>query len=60
MFYKRILDLGCGHADISGVFYRLGADITVVDARQDHLKIAQKKFPGIKAVKMDLDKGEQK
>src|SRR6185436_6242439 len=57
MYSKKILDLGCGHADISGVFYRLGADITAVDARQEHLKIASKKYPGIKTVKADLDRG---
>jgi SAM-dependent methyltransferase len=55
IFYKKILDLGCGHADIGGVFYRLGADVTAVDARQEHLKIANKKYPGIKTVKADLD-----
>lgn len=57
MFQKRILDLGCGHADISGALYRLGADVTAVDARQDHLKIVGKKYPGIKTVKADLDRG---
>jgi SAM-dependent methyltransferase len=55
LYYKKILDLGCGHADISGVFYRLGADITAVDARQEHLKIIGKKYNGIKTVKADLD-----
>lgn len=55
MYYKKILDLGCGHADISGVFYRLGADITAVDVRQEHLKMVSKKFNGIKTVKADLD-----
>lgn len=54
-FYKRVLDLGCGYADISGALFRLGADIVVLDARQDHLKMAQKKYPGIKAVQADLD-----
>lgn len=56
-FYKKVADLGCGHADISGVLYRLGADITAVDAREEHLKIATKKFPGIKTLKADLDRG---
>lgn len=55
MINKTILDLGCGHADISGALYRLGADITVLDARPEHLKIASKKFPGIKTIKADLD-----
>jgi SAM-dependent methyltransferase len=54
-FNKKILDLGCGHGDISGALYRLGGDVTAVDARQEHLKIVSKKFPGIKTVKADLD-----
>jgi SAM-dependent methyltransferase len=55
--HKKVLDLGCGHADISGALHRLGADITAVDARQEHLKVASRKYPGIKTVKADLDRG---
>ena len=58
-FHKTILDMGCGHGDIGGAFYRLGADLTLVDARQEHLNIALKKFPGIKIVRSDLDAGFQ-
>jgi len=55
-FYgKKIADLGCGYADLSGTLYRLGADITAVDARQDHLKIVSKKFPGVKVVRANLE-----
>lgn len=57
IFQKKILDLGCGHGDISGALYRLGGDITAVDSRQEHLKITGKKFPGIKTIKADLDRG---
>lgn len=57
IFGKKILDLGAGHADISGVLHRLGGVITAVDARQEHLKIAAKKYPGIKIVQADLDRG---
>lgn len=57
LFQKKILDLGCGHGDISGSLYRLGADVTAVDIRQEHLKITGKKFPGIKTIKADLDRG---
>jgi SAM-dependent methyltransferase len=53
--HKKILDLGCGHADISGVLHRLGGDVTAVDARQEHLKIVDKKYQGVKVVKADLD-----
>jgi SAM-dependent methyltransferase len=52
---KKILDLGCGHGDISGVLHRLGSDVTAVDARQDHLKMVGKKYNGVKTVRADLD-----
>ncbi len=55
MFQKKVLDLGAGHCDIGGALYRLGADVTAVDIRQEHLKIINKKFPGIKTQKNDLD-----
>ena len=54
-YMKRVLDLGCGYGDIGGVLYRLGSAVTAVDARQEHLKIVEKKFPGIKIVKGNLD-----
>ncbi len=55
-FYgKKIADLGCGYADLSGVLYRLGSEITAIDARQEHLKIVTKKFPGIKVVRSNLE-----
>lgn len=55
-FYgKKMADLGCGYADLSGTLYRLGAEITAVDARQDHLKIVSKKFPGVKVVRANLE-----
>lgn len=56
MLNKKVLDLGCGYADISGALHRLGADITAVDARQEHLKIVSKKYPAIKTIKADLDR----
>jgi SAM-dependent methyltransferase len=54
-YFKRILDLGCGYGDVGGVFYRLGSDVTGVDARQEHLKVLSKKFTGIKTVQANLD-----
>src|ERR1035437_40198 len=54
-YFKKVLDLGCGYGDMGGVLYRLGAAVTGVDARQDHLKIVGKKFSGIKTVKANLD-----
>lgn len=53
---KKVLDLGCGHGDIGGAMFRLGAEVTAVDAREDHLKIASKKHAGLKVLKADLDR----
>jgi glycosyltransferase involved in cell wall biosynthesis/SAM-dependent methyltransferase len=52
---KKVLDLGCGYCDIGGALYRLGSEVTAVDARQEHLKIVNKKYPGIKTVQSNLD-----
>lgn len=55
-FYeKTVLDLGCGHADQSGALARLGARVIAVDARQEHLTIAKKKYPHITTMCVDLD-----
>jgi glycosyltransferase involved in cell wall biosynthesis/SAM-dependent methyltransferase len=54
-YFKRILDAACGHCDIGGCLYRLGADLTALDSRQEHLKVVSKKFPGIKTIKANLD-----
>ncbi|MCZ2224453.1 MAG: methyltransferase domain-containing protein [Chitinophagales bacterium] len=54
-YMKKILDVGAGHGDIGGFFSRLGAEVTSVDARQEHLKLIVKKYPNIKIIKSDLD-----
>jgi len=54
-YFKRVLDLGCGYGDFGGVLYRLGSDVTGVDARQEHLKIVSKKYTGIKTIQANLD-----
>lgn len=56
MYFKKVLDLGCGQGDIVGAMYRLGADVLALDARQEHLQTAGKKFPGLKTFKADLDR----
>ena len=53
---KKILELGCGYADIGYAFYQLGAVLTVNDAREEHLDIVRKRYPFFKVVKCDLDK----
>jgi glycosyltransferase involved in cell wall biosynthesis/SAM-dependent methyltransferase len=56
-YFKKLLDLGCGHGDLGGTLYRLGADVVALDARQEHLKVVGKKFNGIKTVQANLDVG---
>lgn len=56
-YFKKVLDLGCGYADISASLLRLGSEITAIDARPEHLKIVNKKYPEIKTIKADLDRG---
>lgn len=56
-YFKKVLDLGCGYADLSLALHRLGSDCTALDAREAHLKIVNKKCPTIKTVKHDLDRG---
>src|ERR1700722_6913418 len=53
---KTVLDLGGGHGDVGASLYRLGSQVTVVDVRNEHLKLAAKKYPGIKTQLVDLDK----
>lgn len=54
-FDKTVLDLGCGHSDIGGALARLGARVIAVDAREEHLQVAKKKYPHITTTKVNLD-----
>ena len=53
---KNVLDLGCFNGDLANAFARVGARITAVDARKDHLIAINKKYPHIRTVHLDLDK----
>ena len=52
---KTLLELGCGHADIGNMFYKLGAIVTSSDVRKEHLDIVTKKYPNIKTLLIDGD-----
>lgn len=51
----RVLELGCGYADLGGALSELGADVTCTDGRPEHLAVAQARWPGIATVCADLD-----
>ena len=52
---KKILDAGCGNGEIALSFFRLGSDVTIADARQEHLSAISKKYPSIKTLKLDFE-----
>ncbi|MCH2039331.1 MAG: class I SAM-dependent methyltransferase [Saccharospirillaceae bacterium] len=52
---KKILEIGCGYADISLMFAALGADVTVSDARQEHLDIVNSRYPWMTTIKADVN-----
>jgi SAM-dependent methyltransferase len=53
---KRLLDLGSGNGDFAATFARLGAHITVCDARDANIALIQKNHPYFnKVVKSNLE-----
>lgn len=52
---KRILEVGCGHAEIGHRFSLLGAYVTVSDARKEHLRVATEKYPHLQCILADSD-----
>lgn len=54
---KTLLELGCGHGDIGIAFAKLGADVTFVDAREEHLVKCRENYPSAKTLCIDLDNG---
>ena len=52
---KKLLELGCGYADVGNMFHELGAIVTSSDVRTEHLEIANKKYPHIKTLHIDCD-----
>ena len=53
---KKVLDLGCFNGELANAFARVGARITAVDARKEHLDMIHKKYPHINTIQLDLDK----
>ena len=53
---KTVLDLGCFNGDLANAFARIGAKITAVDARKEHIDDINKKYPHIRTIQLDLDK----
>lgn len=52
---KKVLELGCGYGDIGNMFYLLGADVTITDARKEHILVAHERYPEMKKVICNLN-----
>ena len=52
---KKLLELGCGYADIGNEFYKLGAVVSSSDARQEHIEIVKTRYPHIETLIIDGD-----
>lgn len=53
---KKVLELGCGYADIGAALVKLGAIVTAVDGRPEHIEEVKKRHPNIRALVVDLDR----
>ena len=52
---KKLLELGCGYADIGNMFYELGANVTSSDGRKEHLDVVKNRYPYINTLLIDCD-----
>ena len=52
---KSLLDVGCGHGEMSNNFLSLGANVTCADARYEHLDVVKANYPAITTIQLDAD-----
>ena len=53
---KTLLELGSGYGDIGAHFSNLGAIVTCVEGRPEHIEIGKKKYPNLNFICADLEK----
>jgi len=52
---KKMLEIGCGWADIGAYFESIGADVTVSDAREEHINVIKHRHPNLKCKVVDSE-----
>ncbi len=52
---KKILELGAMFGDIGNYFYKLGSNMTLVEARSQNISLIKKNYPYLKIIRHDLD-----
>lgn len=55
---KRVLEVGCGYADIGNEFSKLGSLVTSSDIRKEHIDVVNKRYTHIKTLLFDGDNDE--
>jgi len=53
---KTMLEVGCGYGYAGELFEKLGANVTSLDARSEHIEIVEERYPHRKTVVADLEK----
>jgi ubiquinone/menaquinone biosynthesis C-methylase UbiE len=57
---KKVLEVGCGWADMGAFFQSIGADVTVSDAREEHINVIKERHPELKVLVVDCEDTEWK
>lgn len=52
---KKVLEVGCGWADMGAYFQSIGADVAVSDAREEHINIIKNRHPDLKCKVVDSE-----
>jgi SAM-dependent methyltransferase len=52
---KKLLELGCGYADLGNEFFKLGACVTSCDVRNEHIEVVKIKYPHLNARIFDAE-----
>jgi len=55
LYDKKVLELGCGYADIGHRFHLMGSRVTSSDARIEHLVQAKQRYPHLNYLQLDMD-----
>lgn len=52
---KEVLEVGCGWAAMGAHFSSIGANVTVSDAREEHISVIKERYPQLKGLVVDSE-----
>ena len=50
-----VLELGCGYGDIGMHFSKLGANVTLAEGREEHVRLLKQRYTDAKVLRIDQD-----